>query len=51
MSESKVSRRFVIKLETFKFEPPSPNKSELSEGSCGSIVVAEGSSRSRPDIS
>ena len=44
---SKVSRRLVIKGEIFKVDPPSPNKTDASDGAFGSIVVADGSSKSR----
>ena len=50
ISDSKVSRQSVIKDEIFNLEPFSPNNIEASDGSVGSIVVADGSSRSRPDI-
>jgi len=39
-----------LKIEVFMVEPPSPNKIDASEGSPGSMVVADGSSRSRPEI-
>ena len=48
---SKVSRRVVMKEEIFSVEPSSPNKTDTSVGSTGSIVVAEGSSKSMFDKS
>ena len=35
-----------MKGEIFNVEPPSPNKTDASDGSAGSMVVAEGSSKS-----
>ena len=49
--KSKVSRRLVMKGEMFSVEPPSPNKTDASDGSVGLIVVAEGSSKSMFDRS
>ena len=50
-SESKVSRQSILRVEAFNIEPPLPNKIDASDGSVGSIVVADGSSRSRLDRS
>ena len=50
-SRSKVSCRFVIKVEIFRFEPSSPNRSDASVGSVGLIFVTDGSSRSILDRS
>ena len=46
-SNSKVSRLSVIKVEIFNVKPPSPNKTDASNGSMGLMVVADGSSKSR----
>ena len=47
---SMVSRRLVMNGEIFSVEPPSSNKIDTSDGSIGSIVVAEGSSKSRSKL-
>ena len=46
-SDSKVSCRSVMKVEIFNLEPFLPNKIDASDGSVGSISVADGSSISR----
>ena len=47
LGKLKVSCLSVIKVEIFKIEPPSPNKTDASDGSVRSIVVADGSNKSR----